>query len=174
MSFEENWPLRNEPDLQRLRDELEAICSVARIPTTHIHGDSGAFTITFHVPVREAARVVQQVADDTRPVDVIQRELEAPRGDFDWEAAERAGCVDRKTINGITTGTVRDEARFTRVPDRYTLVIEVNPPEPEEEIPPSVSVYSNEKDNREGWSVAVALAGLLAERLGMLPDERDN
>ena len=170
MSFEEEWPLLDDPTQESVQAAISALCEETETPSASVRLHEGTILVTFRVPVHSAARLVQRAARDSRPLDEIRSELDPPRGVFDAEAAEHAGCAFRETIDGITRVTYDDAERFTRAPDHYTLVIAVDAAEPDEGAPPRVSIYSNTDDNREGWVVAVALAEALALRMGILPD----
>lgn len=119
-------------------------------------------TLVFQFPVDEALAIAVRL-DPSLNVDNLAPSLDPPRGELDWEAAERAGVV-HPTQHG--RGIDPDDAeRFTTRPVHYTVALDLVGAEPDEERAAIVRTYSNEYDNREAYPVLVVIADALATAL---------
>ncbi|MDB4960554.1 MAG: hypothetical protein JWP01_553 [Myxococcales bacterium] len=193
MSWEDEWKLTVWPTRGDVLRALDDVIKIARLPPPEItrqlwdadveaddvepltgfgvERDDAVLppdvtvSLVFRVPVHDAVAMAVRL-DPAIDRNELARSVEPPRGDVDFDAAERAGFVTR--FEGGRSLAPEAEDRFTTRADHYELAIDLVAPDLDEEEPPRVRIYSNEYDNREAYPVLAHLADAFAVRLEKL------
>lgn len=189
MSWEHEWPLTVWPTRREVERAIADVLAAARIdnpvvsheawddleiddeaaPNGWPDGDElppgTTITLVFRVPIATAVDVALRL-DPLADRASYQQGLEPPRGDIDWEAAQRDGHV---TVDGPTRSiSLEGEALFTKRPDHYELAVDLVAPDDDDDRQAHVRVYSNMCDNREAYGIVAVIATDLADRLEKL------
>jgi hypothetical protein len=189
MSYEHEWPLTVWPTRSEVERAIAEVLAAAKLDNpvvSHEAWDSEDFdldappngfpdgdelpprttiTLVFRVPVASAVDVALRL-DTAGDRASYAKHLSPPQGTIDWDAAERAGHVQREGRERSISP--EGEALFTKRPDHYELAVDLVAPDDDDERQAHVRVYSNTYDNREAYGIAAVIATDLADRLEKL------
>lgn len=160
MSFEAKWTLPRRP-WSEIEQVVRAVATPHELYCELKPQSDEELIVRVHFPVARAAELAAVLSDVYDSAEEAAEQLDPPRGDVDWDAAQAAGAVT-VSHGGMIKALDRDrEDEFTRYPDRYKCMFDIHWERDEPLI-----VYSNDGDNRQAWPVIFAFADAVAMQLG--------